>query len=74
MTSIFGPEGQADLRICGKHRLLIVNQNTKFNNDQRRSCKLLIDLTWNAPIAFWDRLLLESACHFECIYYFRLMS
>ena len=53
MTSISGPEGQIDLNIGGTNRLMIINQHTKFHQNQRRSCKchpVLIDLTWNAPL------------------------
>ena len=30
MTSISEPEGQIDLKCCGKHRLLIINQPTNI--------------------------------------------
>ena len=45
MTSISGHEGEIDLKNGGTHRLVIINQQTKFHQHRRRSCKFLIDLT-----------------------------
>ena len=35
----------------GSHSLVIINQHTQFYQNRRQSCKFLIELTWNAPVA-----------------------
>ena len=39
MTYISGPESQIDLKYGGKHRIVIINQHTKFHQHRRQSCK-----------------------------------
>ena len=51
ITTINRCVSQIDLKYGWKHRLVIINKHTKFHQNQSRSCKLLIDLTWNAPDA-----------------------
>ena len=57
MTSISGPEGQVNLNIGGTHRLMIINQQTKCHQNWRRSCKFLIDFTWNVQKLIFHMLM-----------------
>ena len=51
ITTINRWVSQIDLKYGWKHRLVIINKHTKFHQNRSQSCKLLIDLTWNAPDA-----------------------
>ena len=44
MTSVSEPEGQIHLKFGGKHRLMTINQHTKFHQNRRWSRKFLIQL------------------------------
>ena len=49
MTSNSEYRGKIDISSDGKHRLVIVSHLTTFQQNRKRTCKFLIDLTWNAP-------------------------